>query len=415
MSRSKLNKLHRRWSTGLLVSVISALVLTACGSSTSSPGSTGGSASTTGAKSPIIIGAVIDETNTMKPFDVPAIQAAQIQASQINAKGGVGGRKIEFKVYNDQLDSSLTRSDAIAAVSAGASILWVSCDVDYATPAIQVGLQNKLLTIAPCIGTDQMGPSRFGPAGKLAFSFGNAPQSDGAVLATLMINHGWKTATVVTDKLLTYFDTVCQNFTKDFTKMGGNVVSKLSYTSGDHTAPQVGGQAAQSSAAATVLCSTTTPDLPTFVTAVRTLGNQKPIVGPWAIDGGFWEPSNPSISNNIWWATFASVFGDDPSPQIRSLEAEMAAKGEAPSTGGFVTGPSAVQGIVAAIEQAGGSLNGAKLAGIMESFHNLNTISGPASFSSTVHTVVGRPYRIIELTAGKPHFVEMLAPGPLGS
>ncbi|HVB50894.1 MAG TPA: hypothetical protein VND89_04020, partial [Acidimicrobiales bacterium] len=45
------------------------------------------------AKKPIIIGAVIDETNTMKPFDLPALQAAKIYVSHLNATGGVGGRK----------------------------------------------------------------------------------------------------------------------------------------------------------------------------------------------------------------------------------------------------------------------------------------------------------------------------------
>jgi len=109
-------------------------------------------------------------------FDLPALQAAKIYVSQLNATGGVGGRKIEFKVWNDQLNAALTRSDALAAIAAGAKVLWVSCDVNYATPAIQVGLAAKVLTVAPCIGTDQMGPSLFGSAGKLAFSFGNAPR-----------------------------------------------------------------------------------------------------------------------------------------------------------------------------------------------------------------------------------------------
>ena len=59
----------------------------------------------------------------------------------------------------------------------------MTCDVDYATPAIQEFLQAKLLTVAPCIGTDQMGPSRFGSAGELAFSFGNAAQDEGSAMA----------------------------------------------------------------------------------------------------------------------------------------------------------------------------------------------------------------------------------------
>ena len=360
---------------------------------------------------PIIIGAVIDETSTMKPFDQPAIQAAELWAKKVNASCGVLGRPIQFKVYNDQLQPSATRSDALKAISQGASILWTTCDVTFATPAIQVGLAHHMLVVSPCTGTNEMGPSRFGAPGKLAFSFGNAPTSDGAVLARLLIQKGWKTATVVTDKLLTYFVDVCQNFTTDYQKMGGKIVTQLTYTTGDHTVTQVAQKAATSSAAATVLCTTTTPTLPAFVTSVRTLGNTKPIVGPWAIDGGFWEPSSATVSNNIWWSTYASVFGDDPNHQIRSLYSQMKSKGETPQTGGFVTGPTALQGIIAAIKRTHGTLKGSRLAAQMVKFHNVPTLSGPVSFSAKFHAVVGRPYRIIEVKNGKPHFVEMLAPG----
>jgi branched-chain amino acid transport system substrate-binding protein len=364
---------------------------------------------------PIVIGAVIDETSTMKPFDQPAIQAAELWAKKVNASGGVLGHKIEFKVFNDQLQPSQTRADALKAISEGAKILWTTCDVTFATPAIQVGLAHHMLVVSPCTGTNEMGPSRFGKAGDLAFTFGNAPSSDGAVLARLLIDKGWKSATVVTDKLLTYFVDVCKNFTTDFTAMGGKVVTQLTFTTGDHTVTQVAQKAASSSASATVLCTTTTPTLPAFVTGVRTLNNTKPIVGPWAIDGGFWEPSSTTVSNNIWWSSYASVFGDDPNHQIRSLYNEMKSLGETPQTGGFVTGPSALQGIIAAIKDTHGTLSGTKLAAKMVKFKNVPTLSGPVSFSSKFHSVVGRPYRIIEVTKGKPHFVEELSPGKYDS
>ncbi len=403
-----------RKGSALAIMAVLALILTSCSSSSSSSAAANSKSNTSG-KGPVIIGAVIDQTSYMKSFDDPALNAAEIWAKKINAAGGVDGRKIEFKVYNDQLKPALTRSDALKAVAAGAKILWVTCDVDLATPAVEVGLEHGLLTVSPCTSTNQMGPERFGSLGKLAFTFGNAPESDGAVLAQLLMQHGWKTATVVTDHSLSYFVSVCKYFTHDFTLMGGHVVSQLSFTAGDHTSGQVGTQAASLPSAATVLCTTTTPSLPTFVTAFRTAGNNKPIVGPWSIDGGFWEPKNPTISNNIWWSTFASVFGDDPNPQVRSLLAELQAKGEAPATGGFVTGPTALQGIVAAIKDTGGSLNGAKLAAAMQSFKNLPTLSGPVSFSAAFHSVVGRPYRIIEVTNGHPHFVELLSPGKYAS
>ena len=45
-----------------------------------------------------------------------------------------------------------------------------TCDVDYAAPVVQEAINAGKLTVAACIGTDQMGPKRFGPKGKLAFS-----------------------------------------------------------------------------------------------------------------------------------------------------------------------------------------------------------------------------------------------------
>ena len=135
------------------------------------------------AKKPIIIGAAIDLKGQMAPFDAPALTAAQIQIKKLNAHGGVLGHKFVLKFIDDQLDPTKTKQAALTLLSQGASIIWVTCDVDYASPAAQAGLNAKKLTIAPCIGTDEMSPLRFGPKGKLAFSFGNAAQDEGAAMA----------------------------------------------------------------------------------------------------------------------------------------------------------------------------------------------------------------------------------------
>jgi ABC-type branched-subunit amino acid transport system substrate-binding protein len=141
------------------------------------------------------------------------------------------------------------------------------------------------------------------------------------------------------------------------------------------------------------------------VSGLRSLGNQTPIIGPWSLDGAFWLPKSPTISNNIWFVEYASVYGDDPDPAVRALEQQLNASGNPPATGGFVTGAAAIDGIVAAIKQAGGSLDGAKLASIMENFHNLSTISGNVSFTPSLHSVFGRTYRIIRVSNGKSKYV----------
>jgi branched-chain amino acid transport system substrate-binding protein len=379
-------------------------VIAGCGgSSSTTTAGTGASSS----KSPIIIGAAIDQSSTMKVFDGPAAAAAALEVAKINAAGGVDGRKLEFNVLNDQLNPTATRSDALAQVSKGANVLWVTCDVDWATPSTEVGVSKGLLTVAPCIGTDQMGPKRFGAQGKLAFSYGNVAQDEGAAYAQLAIKNGWKTATVVTDKSIVYEVNNCQAFTKRFTELGGKVVAQDTFTQGDHTVGSVASKVNGQKADAIALCTYPSPtgDLPAFVSGLRSLGNQTPIVGPWSLDGAFWLPKSPTISNNIWFVEYASVYGDDPNSAVRSLERQLTATGNPPATGGFVTGAAAIDGIVAAIKQAGGSTDGAKLASTMENFHNLPTISGDVTFSPSLHSVYGRTYRIIHVSNGKSKYV----------
>ncbi len=64
---------------------------------------------------PIVIGAAVDLTKNMAPFDAPAVQAAQIEIKKINAEGGVLGRPLQLKVINDQLDPQKTKQAALTA------------------------------------------------------------------------------------------------------------------------------------------------------------------------------------------------------------------------------------------------------------------------------------------------------------
>lgn len=409
----------RRWIAALGSVAAVAVVLAACGSSSSSSSSgsssanASSSASGTASKKAILIGAAIDETALMAPTDDPALFGAQLEVKKINAAGGVDGRPLAFSVQNDQLKPDQTRADALSLVSKGANILWVTCDVDFSTPSIQVGLSAKLLTIAPCIGTDQMGPKRFGPAGKLAFSYGNVAQDEGAADARIAIKQGWKTANVVIDKQIVYSQNVCAAFANKFASLGGKVVSTQTWTQGDHTIGNVANRVNASKAAVMEVCTTAAPDVSTFLSDVRSAGNQTPMLSPWSLDGTYWLPKSPKIANNVWTDSYASIYGDDPSPQVRVLIAQLTAEGHPPTTGGFVTGAAAIDGIVAAIKQSGGSTDGAKLATAMQAFKNLPTLSGGVTFSPQLHTVFGREYRVLEVTKGKGHFKYLIKAGGL--
>jgi branched-chain amino acid transport system substrate-binding protein len=77
-----------------VVGVVVALVATACG----------GSASSSGASDPIKIGSLTAVTGPAAPAESPALQGAMTYIDEINATGGVNGRKIELTNKDEKCD-----------------------------------------------------------------------------------------------------------------------------------------------------------------------------------------------------------------------------------------------------------------------------------------------------------------------
>src|SRR5919108_6011386 len=194
------------------------------------------------------------------------------------------------------------------AVVAVASLAGAATNGSAAT---REAINRGKLTIAPCIGTDQMGPKRFGRTkGKLAFSFGNVAQDEGSAMAEYAIRRGWRTAGLGTNTLLVYFKNVVQAFEKRFTQLGGRVVARESYATGANNV-QTAVSRLNSAKTDVIVTSTAFGELPALVSGLRSLGNQTPILNSWAGDGNYWLPKEPVVSN-YYAVTYASAFGDDP-------------------------------------------------------------------------------------------------------
>jgi branched-chain amino acid transport system substrate-binding protein len=351
---------------------------------------------------PIVIGWAFDSTGAMAPFDGPALAAAKLRVSQVNAKGGVGGRRLQLRTCDTQGNKPATaRACALRLLGQRANVLFTTCDVDLAAPVVRAAIDRGVLAIAPCIGTDQMGPKRFGAKGRLAFSFGNVAQDEGSAMAQYAWSRGWRTAALATDTVIVYFRNVVQAFEVRFKQLGGRIVTKETYQS-------LGGSNVQNAVSrlnnvrADVIVTSTAGAfgaLSTLVSGLRSLGNNTPILNSWAGDGTYWLPNNPKVTN-YWFVTFASSFGDDPNKAVNALAKKIKA-----GTGGFITGPSAIDGLVTAIKRANGSTKGNALSKVMEKFKNVPTISGNVSFSAKLHTVFGRRYRVIRIQNNVPKVV----------
>jgi len=354
------------------------------------------------AKAPIIIGWAFDGTGAMAPFDGPALAAAQLQVARVNATGGVNGRKLQIRTCDTQQNAAASaKACALRLLGQKANVLFTTCDVDFAAPVVRAAIDRGVLAIAPCIGTDQMGPKRFGAKGRLAFSFGNVAQDEGSAMAQYAYGRGWRTAALATDTVIVYFKDVVAAFESRFKQLGGKIVAKETYQSlgGNNVGNAV---SRLNDVKADVVVTSTAGAfgaLSTLISGLRSLGNNTPVLNSWAGDGTYWLPTNPKVTN-YWFLTFASCFGDDPSAAVNKL-----AKAVKAGTGGFITGPSAIDGLVTAIKRSHGSTRGIVLAKTMEKFRKVPTISGNVSFSAKYHTVFGRRYRVIRIQDNVPKVV----------
>jgi branched-chain amino acid transport system substrate-binding protein len=386
----------RRWS-------VAAALLAGVTGLAGGAASVGGSASAATPRT-IVIGWAFDGNGAMAPFDGPALAAARIRVAQINARGGVNGRRLRLDTCNTQNNNpARARSCAAQLLGRGAHIVFTTCDVDFATPVVQETINRGRLAIAPCIGTDQMGPKRFGAKGRLAFSFGNVAQDEGSAMAEYAYRRGWRTAALATNTLLVYFKNVVTAFEKRFTQLGGRIVARESYATGANNV-QTAVSRLNGRRANVIVTSTAFGELPALVSGLRSLGNRTPILNSWAGDGTYWVTPNPQVTD-YYFVTYASVFGDDPNPAVRAMIASLRRAGAAPGTGGFIGGAAAIDGVVTAIRRANGSTNGTALSRQLERFKRVQTLGGRISFSRQLHTVFGRQYRVIRIHNNRARYV----------
>jgi branched-chain amino acid transport system substrate-binding protein len=366
----------------------------------------GGTAASEQAKT-VTIGWAYDGVGAMAPFDGPALAAARTRIAQVNKANAIKLRLITCNTQNNK--PAIAKACASKLLSQGADIIMTTCDVDFAAPVVQSSINAGKLTVAACIGTDQMGPKRFGAKGRLAFSYGNVAQDEGSAMAEYAWKRGWRTASLATDTVIVYFRNVVQAFKARFTQLGGKIAAEETYqslggnpASWQSTVTRLNGEDAD--VIVTVTAAAFGAQVP-IISGLRTLGNNTPILNSWAGDGNYWYTPEPKVSN-YYYVTYASAFGNDPVKAVNAMaKVNKAAIAKAGSTGGFVTGPAAIDGILVALKRTGGNTNGAALAAQMERFKNVPTLSGLVSFSPSLHSVFGRQYRVIRVTNNTPRVV----------
>src|SRR3954471_14900762 len=108
------------------------------------------------AQEPIKLGLIVDRIGFAKAWSEPITQGAVYAAKELNAKGGVLGRKVELLIEDDQSKPDLSATAARKLEDAGAAFILSLTHTVAALQAQTVTVETKTPHLAPSLTVDTL-------------------------------------------------------------------------------------------------------------------------------------------------------------------------------------------------------------------------------------------------------------------
>lgn len=360
-----------------------------------------------GQKGEIVIGAAVAKTGTLNFTDVPGLAAAETAVRNINADGGVDGRKLKLISADTKSDRGLAPQVTLELINKGADVVLVTCDFDYGAPAALAAQDKGLVSMSLCAGEPRFGPEGIGP---LAFSAGVATNGEGAAGAQFAADElEASTAYVLEDPTLVYDQYWAAAFEDAFKEGGGQVLGKDTFENSDPSiGPQVTRIRGLSKQPDVIALCSYPPGGASAVKQIRAAGIDAPIVACVAMDGDYWTEGVPGL-HDFFTTAYGSVNGDDDNEDANAILEDVKASGDAPATSHYLEGYTSVELLAKGIAAAG-TTEGEQLAKALEAFEGEPVTLGDITFTSRYHVPQDREVAINEIVDGRSHFRTRLRP-----
>lgn len=391
-----------RKAIGAGAAVALAVAIGACG------GGDDNAASDSGGDGPIKVGFAVADSGAIAPYDVETAQAAELAVDEINADGGVLGRKLEIVKKNTQSDKALASNVANELVAEGVSAIVASCDFDYGSPAAIVAQGAGIPGISLCASDPKFADTK--TIGNLAFSF--APGSDAEASGNAewaYEKQGWRRVFVLQDESIEYTKALGRYFKARWDGLGGEVVGEDSFPGGDNV--NVRAQATKIKQAGDldfVYIPTWNPGGAAAIRQLRAAGVDAPILGPSALDGELLVQTAGKVSDVYLnpYICYAYCSGSDAPGAEKFAKAFEEKAGKAPTSSYDIAGYNLINALAKAIETAG-TTDGAQVAKAMETMGPIESPSGSFEVATAgCHKPTKMPLPFVEVTNGEFKFVE---------
>ncbi len=371
-----------------------ALAVTGCG---------GGSSSDT-----IKLGANLEMTGTNATFGQSATNGAKLAIKEVNAKGGVLGKKISLVVADNKSEAA-EAANAMQKLISQDKVLGVIAPIASSSviAGAQVNMDGKVLAISPTASNPKVtvDPAT-GKTRDYLFRAAFIDPFQGSVMANFATKTlKGKTAALYIDNSSDYAKGLGQFFKETFIKNGGTIVAEEAYLAKDTDFKST-----------LTKIKATNPDIvfvPGYYQEVGMIVKQGREIGIKAaiLGGDGWDSAKlPEIAgaealNNTFFANHYSP--DDNSPAIKTfVDSYKAEYGETPDAFAALSYDATMM-IIEAIKRAG-SEDTVKIKDELAKTKDYQAVSGVITLNET-HDAV-KSAVVIEMKDGKQTFKEKVNP-----
>lgn len=349
----------------------------------------------------VTVGFPIALSGFVAPYDDGPYKAAQLAIADINAKGGLLGRKIVEVSSDTASDPGQGATAATDVLAAGAEMVMVTCDFDFGAPAALVANAQNKIAFSSCAADAKFGVQGIGPN---AYTMSTATNQQGAILAEFAYNTlGARKAYILNDLQVEYNKSLCSAFQTRWTELAGaeGLAGYDEYNAGTDTViPAQVSRLKEAEANADVMMFCGAINGGSYVRQIRAAGVALPMISGESMDGDYWVEAVPDLSD-FYALTYGSIFGDDPDPAVNDFVARFTAMhGARPVTGHALTGYSVIEAWAKAVERAG-TFDTDAVRAELDKFKDEPFLVGKTSFSPELHINNNRPMVVLKFTGGK--------------
>ena len=350
-----------------------------------------------------LIGAATSFSGWMAAFDTSPTRSAEVAIDDINAAGGVLGKKLRLAHIDTKTDPAQTARAAQDLVKQGVKMMLTACDFDAGAPAALVAQQAGVIAMSSCGADIKYGNLTIG---NNVFTMATDSEGTGRILADWATNKkGWKTAYALLDTFIEYDKSECRGFVSRFKELNGDksVILEDTFKNADvSVATQISRyQALAQKPQAMIICSVP-PGLASAIRQIRSAGIDIPILSACGGDGSAWHSAVPGLSNYYYLNYSADAGVKELRPDAEAFFVKYEKRfGERPGSGQGITGYSVVQAWARAAQRAG-SFDTAKVRAELEKFADEPLMVGLTTYTAKLHTNLNRPMLMVAIKDTKP-------------